>query len=406
MFNNVTQNKKYVSCVFILYAASLCVSKFGISFFGAILAFLGLFYFLTAKDKNKDNYIIFVLYFLGIALQFLSLGGAKSALFFISKNYFLLILIFSLYFLEKYDIGGLLIRAVEIGLFIGILKSFYNFYTAFGFTFGGGIRVESFFAVMRWGIVLTMGLLLILPNLYKKDIFSWIVFVSGIFSLILSGSRGPMLAFVVGVLFYLSFAKKIKTILAVGILCSIAIAGSSFQVLHYLDQFSNRINSIVDSKNASNSSRFFMWRENTNMMLDAVSDNKKLFLFGTGIKNKEPIFENYITEKQSYRDLNDGIKSQISFEDAHNAYLNMLIRTGAIYTAIYYSVLIYLTLKIFKAYIKTENNEILACLAGMAAFYFCGVFYGYSFTYETFLFFFIIGLGLYKADRSRIPLKN
>ena len=52
MLNNVIQNKKYVSCVFILYAASLCVSKFGISFFGAILAFLGLFYFLTAKKLS------------------------------------------------------------------------------------------------------------------------------------------------------------------------------------------------------------------------------------------------------------------------------------------------------------------------------------------------------------------
>ncbi|MCI7222784.1 hypothetical protein, partial [Fusobacterium sp.] len=209
--------EKIIDTILLLYAFSLIISKFGISLFGGILAIFSIIYIIKNKEKNKYN-LFFFLFLFGVITQFFSIGGIKSSINFIYKNLFLLITPFVIKYLDEEEISKSFLRVIEVSLFIGILKSFYNFYKVYNLTYTSAIRVDSFFDIGRWGIVLVMSLLLILPNLYKKNIFSWIVFISGLVSLILNNSRGPILSLILGVFIFLILGKKVKSIIGIFII--------------------------------------------------------------------------------------------------------------------------------------------------------------------------------------------
>ncbi|MBQ3437923.1 MAG: O-antigen ligase family protein, partial [Fusobacterium sp.] len=219
----------------------------------------------------------------------------------------------------------------------------------------------------------------------------------GIFSLILNNSRAPLLSFVLGILFYLIFSKKIKTLLfIIGFFLFVLMFQNIVIKSSFFKEFSNRVETISIIDSGGNAARLFMWKENMNFMLDSFKNNKKVFLFGTGIKNREIPFKEYLTNKMETKELEKVRRWGVSFIDAHNAYLNMLVQTGVPYTIIYYLTLLYFTIKVFFNFLTSKNEYTLSCLTAMGAFYFSGIFYGYSFTYETFLFFFVLSLGLTK----------
>ena len=393
---NLNKEKKIIFSITLLYILSLFISKFGISLFGGILAIYSIYYFFK-NDKPKDFILPFFILILGLILQCFSLGGFKSFIIFSYKNYFLLILPLVPILLKDIK-ENYIVNTVASSLFIGILKSFYNFYKDYNLQYSSSIRVDSFFDIMRWGIILVMGLLIILPYLNKKRIFLWIVFFLGIISLALNNSRGPILSLILGIIIFIILKKKIK--LGIGILVVLTSAFFILKSTNILNQFSDRMESINNTKSGGNAARIFMWKKGMSFMTDSLKENKKIFFFGTGINNRKKIFEKYLIENTDYKELNDDVKVAVSFDDSHNAYINMFVQTGFIFTIIYYIMLSYYTIIVFINYFKYKHNYTLSSLLPLIAFYFCGIFYGYSFTYETFTFFFILGIGLIKNDLS------
>lgn len=393
---NLNKEKKIIFSITLLYILSLFISKFGISLFGGILAIYSIYYFFK-NDKPKDFILPFFILILGLILQYFSLGGFKSFIIFSYKNYFLLILPLVPILLKDIK-ENYIVNTVASSLFIGILKSFYNFYKDYNLQYSSSIRVDSFFDIMRWGIILVMGLLIILPYLNKKRIFLWIVFFLGIISLALNNSRGPILSLILGIIIFIILKKKIK--LGIGIIVVLISAFFILKSTNILNQFSDRMESINNTKSGGNAARIFMWKKGMSFMTDSLKENKKIFFFGTGINNRKKIFEKYLIENTDYKELNDDVKVGVSFDDSHNAYINMFVQTGFIFTIIYYIMLSYYTIIIFINYFKYKHNYTLSSLLPLIAFYFCGIFYGYSFTYETFTFFFILGIGLIKNDLS------
>ena len=393
---NLNKEKKIIFSITLLYILSLFISKFGISLFGGILAIYSIYYFFK-NDKPKDFILPFFILILGLILQCFSLGGFKSFIIFSYKNYFLLILPLVPILLKDIK-ENYIVNTVASSLFIGILKSFYNFYKDYNLQYSSSIRVDSFFDIMRWGIILVMGLLIILPYLNKKRIFLWIVFFLGIISLALNNSRGPILSLILGIIIFIILKKKIK--LGIGILVVLISAFFILKSTNVLNQFSDRMESINNTKSGGNAARIFMWKKGMSFMTDSLKENKKIFFFGTGINNRKKIFEKYLIENTDYKELNDDVKVAVSFDDSHNAYINMFVQTGFIFTIIYYIMLSYYTIIVFINYFKYKHNYTLSSLLPLIAFYFCGIFYGYSFTYETFTFFFILGIGLIKNDLS------
>lgn len=393
---NLTQEKKIIFSITLLYILSLFISKFGISLFGGILAIYSIYYFFK-NDKPKDFILPFFILILGLILQCFSLGGFKSFIIFSYKNYFLLILPLVPILLKDIK-ENYIVNTVASSLFIGILKSFYNFYKDYNLQYSSSIRVDSFFDIMRWGIILVMGLLIILPYLNKKRIFLWIVFFLGIISLALNNSRGPILSLILGIIIFIILKKKIK--LGIGILVVLISAFFILKSTNVLNQFSDRMESINNTKSGGNAARIFMWKKGMSFMTGSLKENKKIFFFGTGINNRKKIFEKYLIENTDYKELNDDVKVAVSFDDSHNAYINMFVQTGFIFTIIYYIMLLYYTIMVFINYFKYKHSSTLSSFLAVIAFYFCGIFYGYSFTYETFTFFFILGIGLIKNDLS------
>ena len=393
---NLNKEKKIIFSITLLYILSLFISKFGISLFGGILAIYSIYYFFK-NDKPKDFILPFFILILGLILQCFSLGGFKSFIIFSYKNYFLLILPLVPILLKDIK-ENYIVNTVASSLFIGILKSFYNFYKDYNLQYSSSIRVDSFFDIMRWGIILVMGLLIILPYLNKKRIFLWIVFFLGIISLALNNSRGPILSLILGIIIFIILKKKIK--LGIGILVVLISAFFILKSTNVLNQFSDRMESINNTKSGGNAARIFMWKKGMSFMTDSLKENKKIFFFGTGINNRKKIFEKYLIENTDYKELNDDVKVAVSFADSHNAYINMFVQTGFIFTIIYYIMLLYYTIMVFINYFKYKHSSTLSSFLAVIAFYFCGIFYGYSFTYETFTFFFILGIGLIKNDLS------
>lgn len=393
---NLNKEKKIIFSITLLYILSLFISKFGISLFGGILAIYSIYYFFK-NDKPKDFILPFFILILGLILQCFSLGGFKSFIIFSYKNYFLLILPLVPILLKDIK-ENYIVNTVATSLFIGILKSFYNFYKDYNLQYSSSIRVDSFFDIMRWGIILVMGLLIILPYLDKKRIFLWIVFFLGIISLALNNSRGPILSLILGIIIFIILKKKIK--LGIGIIVVLISAFFILKSTNILNQFSDRMESINNTKSGGNAARIFMWKKGMSFMTDSLKENKKIFFFGTGINNRKKIFEKYLIENTDYKELNDDVKVGVSFDDSHNAYINMFVQTGFIFTIIYYIMLFYYTIMVFINYFKYKHSSTLSSFLAIIAFYFCGIFYGYSFTYETFTFFFILGIGLIKNDLS------
>jgi putative O antigen ligase len=393
---NLNKEKKIIFSITLLYILSLFISKFGISLFGGILAIYSIYYFFK-NDKPKDFILPFFILILGLILQCFSLGGFKSFIIFSYKNYFLLILPLVPILLKDIK-ENYIVNTVASSLFIGILKSFYNFYKDYNLQYSSSIRVDSFFDIMRWGIILVMGLLIILPYLNKKRIFLWIVFFLGIISLALNNSRGPILSLILGIIIFIILKKKIK--LGIGILVVLISAFFILKSTNILNQFSDRMESINNTKSGGNAARIFMWKKGMSFMTDSLKENKKIFFFGTGINNRKKIFEKYLIENTDYKELNDDVKVGVSFDDSHNSYINMFVQTGFIFTIIYYIMLLYYTIMVFINYFKYKHSSTLSSFLAVIAFYFCGIFYGYSFTYETFTFFFILGIGLIKNDLS------
>lgn len=380
--------------LFLLYIISIFISKFGISVFGGVIALYSIYIFIK-EDFIEEFKLSFILMLLGIIFQGLSLGGVKSSLIFLYKNYYLLIFPFSIYFFKNRN-KRCIINTISIALFLGIIKSFYNFYNDFALQYSETIRVDSFFDIMRWGIVLVMGLLILLVNLKKDTIFYWIVFILGIFSLLLNNSRAPILSFILGVIFYLLYTKKFKIIL-VGIIFSSYLLFSQNNILIFT-KFEKRMETIKETKKGGNAARLLMWEKNSQFFIDSFEDNKKLFFFGTGVDNREKPFKEYLEKDKEYNNLEEEKKSMVFLKDAHNAYLNMLVQTGIIFTILYYLIFLYYSLKLTIKLFKEKDLDSLGSFLVLGAFLFTGIFYGYSFTYETFTFFFLFSIGLIKKE--------
>lgn len=406
MYNRlIEKNEKFFLALFFLYALSLNISKFGISFFGGIIALISI---LSFKDLKGEKFFVpcFSLFLFGIFLQFFSLGEFKAATIFVYKNYFLLILPLAVYIFNKYKCIEKIAFLMEVSLFIGILKSFYNFYKDFSLHYISYIRVDSFFDVSRWGIILVLTMLLILPRLNKKNFFSWIVFISGLLSLALSNARAPILSLFIGIFIYLLLAKKIKNLIFTFSIIIFLLFAPKIDSYKPIKEFRIRIYSVEKVENGGSAARIFMWKENFAFMKDALKENKKLFFFGTGIKNRETIFKNYLVEKDTYKNLDPSVRNLVSFTDSHNMYLNIFTQTGFIFSLSYVIFMIYIGLKIFFNIFKSKNLFVLSSFCCVVAFCFSGILYGFSFSYETFSLYFILTIALLNYDNLTREEKN
>ena len=414
--------EKVTEYILYLFLISLCCFKGMINTFGGLFVLTSgiLIYRLPNRKeffkKYKLEMIFIVTYLLGVILECFSIENAKAYKF-LYKNFYFLMTPGVLYFFEKEKFRKRAVYLISFSLLIGIVESFRQFAVIYKYNYSSNIRVESFFDIMRWGSALQMGLLLILPFL-RKNIYFWIVFLLGIPSLILNNSRGPWLSFSICFVIYIGYLlfyrKQVKTIfLALILLVGAMFVGAKRYPIEYKNIIA-RTKSIKNLKNNySNLGRTFMWKENILFMKDSLKNNKRAFFFGVGCDNRTTIGK-YITQKDSWKNASPSLQGAVSFSDAHNMYIHTFIRKGVIYGIISWGYMIHYILKRLKDKLYLEDKYSLGSLLSTTSFFICGIFYGYIFTFDTFIFYIIFLLGVnynyelfnYKENNKKIVEEN
>ena len=414
--------EKATEYILYLFLISLCCFKGMINAFGGLFVLTSgvLIYKLPNKKEFFKKYkleMIFVgIYLLGIIFECFSIDNAKAYKF-LYKNFYFLMTPGLLYFFEKEEFRKRAVYLICFSLLIGIVESFRQFAVIYKYNYSSNIRVESFFDIMRWGSTLQMGLLLILPFL-RKNIYFWIVFLLGIPSLILNNSRGPWLAFAICFIIYIGYLllykKRVKTLILLGVIATgLAVTGVQRYPKEF-KRFVERANSIKNlENNYSNLGRTFMWKENILFMKDSLKNNKRAFFFGVDCDNRTTIGE-YVTKKDSYKNANSSLKGAFSFSDAHNMYIHTFVRKGIIYGTLFWGYMLYYILRKLKDKLYLEDKYSLGSLLSTISFFICGIFYGYIFTFDTFIFYIIFLLGVnynyelfsYKENNKKIVEEN
>ncbi len=314
---------------------------------------------------EKIFWLYFFSIFLGIISNFITgrvegignfLGNERSMFYFLI---FLLLNLSSEDF-KKINLGAILGGGLALinstisyfaPTFFGIETNYYNYH------FGG--RMRSFHGTIRWGALLQMYAFIISIWLkkYKNYILITLIYIVIFWNILLSGTRSSLLAFTLASTFFLinyifviekGISKKIVIIFFI-------IFGSSLFIVSKNESFENRIKTIVDIENTSNSTRIGFWKIGVDMIIQNPwigigSDNlDKEFLKFIELKGKDYEFKYY------------PIKNGVPFE---NAYLNLIVENGLFYTLPHYFFFFLILIKLYKKMLKnpSKNKKVFGLL--------------------------------------------
>ena len=202
-------------------------------------------------------------------------------------------------------------------------------------------RFGGVLSTMTQGSLLSMFLpIYILLALHLQDrklkIFCLIMSAVGMFSILLTGTRGAWLAVLVliPILILIYAEKKLKHFGA--ILISVSIVGGIFL---FTPALSSRVATITDLKMQSNSERLLMWHS----AFEMFKDNP---IFGVGYGSYKVAYqEKYISPLAKERNL----------EHAHNNFLQMLAECGMVGELAFLAMIICFTYFCLKGWAREKN---------------------------------------------------
>jgi len=233
---------------------------------------------------------------------------------------------------------------------IAILGLLVGFWIAFVLTgsmydwnwnWTGGRYPGATWDVGMWGVVCAMLIVFLTPVTFltstkwgfKALIFATIL--AAVMMLISSGSRGPLVGAVAGVLVYLVI-KQVKALIVILIIGFIGnfIANSIWpeQILSFKQRTSSVVNIETD---ASNYIRLALWENGAALLLSQLKSNEKTFWFGNGHRGKaeraNDFFYNEFKEKAKVKPgALEAIHPNVA--DQHNMYLDSALSNGVLWT--------------------------------------------------------------------------
>lgn len=345
-FKSVTQ---YLSVISIALAfASIYTSKAGLSIAVVLMLITTIIIFLTEENIYNNNSQLLnlskyltTIYIIGLILSFLPLYEVHDLLWFAQKGAYLLVL--PLFFIPLLKYKEIAARLSLLGLFVAMGYSFILFLQS-----NPGQRVDSFWDVGRWSEILAYSIAALIPLLHNRKqnqltaktsvIILITVLLCGV-SLLLTGSRGPLLFLFIALFCYYFLAhKKLFLLFILLTVCFLLI-------IYLIPEFNaiyDRVISIFSSNNNSNNARILMWSNAFDFINYNIKNNFNLFLFGIGDKNIEHYLTTFLQSIGSIESMQKSVGYQLSFNDFHNAYLDTLIKTGAIFFTFYISVIVYI----------------------------------------------------------------
>ncbi|MGR0278160.1 O-antigen ligase family protein [Marinomonas dokdonensis] len=320
----------FLLCSFFIFSF---ISKPLINMTGFILISLSIFYVVACDrgffKKNKYVLLFLIPYVLGFLFSFLSTSGAESALEFLNRFKFMLLVVPLAAFVKSKKqlkiVYAMFFLSAMFSILYGVLdKQTYGGFHGFhkiGRTADmmliACLSSLTFFVYDKKNILIKVSLFLLV------GIFGWAILMSEI--------RGTWLGLFVGFLimwFFLLFSKE--KLLAIKIL----ILSFSVMLLIYISnaggmkdnigRIGEQIKSIsATENNESNETRIQLWKS-------GFEFSKEQFLFGVGAKRAEEPFKKFFYSKEI--DYQDKYSYAIRYpNEFHNSYLQILIEAGALF---------------------------------------------------------------------------
>ncbi|MEJ2764490.1 O-antigen ligase family protein [Photobacterium sp. MCCC 1A19761] len=384
------------------FGLSLFTSKAGLNISVGLL----LLYFICACFTNQEYrhqvvkckvFLLAIgLYLVGLLSTIIYPTTGPDTLYFARKAAFLLAIPCLFLLNRKPENKRVAIHAMIASFLIAALLALYN---AVSLESWQGQRVSSFLDVGRWSEVLTYFLVFLLPlsldckESVKNRLFFKFLLIIGYICLVISGSRGPMLAtFGISVLFLLISNRQIFYRVAIAALVILPLLTIVFPSKFNLVQ--ERVASIVNTKDQSNSARLNIWRTGLLFAEENLHNNPKAFFFGSGPLNFEHEFRSFTIERNNNTDIT---QTQIfSYTDTHNGILDSSLKLGIIYEGLF----IMLILSIARAMLHATPNIKYSGLCVIAAFFIIGMFYTNQLEYQTICFFYFLSISLCHKQRD------
>lgn len=373
----------------VMFGLSFFTSKSGLSIFSSLLILVSLFY-INWRSFFKEKWLVLFAATvpLGMFLNLFSLGGWESSVKFILANPWPLLLIPGFYLIKQKKEFEMLLWSLLASFIFALFKSYYIFYLEYGMVLSSGARVRSYFDIGRWGqFVGAASVVLFIASFTKhfKPKNTWgfrVLLLLGIFSLLLTGSRGPWAGFGISVLFSIVFLKEYrKMLLVLGALFFFGLGINS----DIRERFTSIVavqkseEGVITSSNLSNAGRLYMWK----VALDIIQE---LPFAGTGFRNYTPSLQAFIG-KQSDDYISKYTSVDFSFNDPHSSYLYSWIEMGGVYFVFIWGTVFACLVAGLRSLIKRFDVFLLMALSLIIYNLIVFVFYSSYATYESLLIF-------------------
>ncbi|MFM2588570.1 O-antigen ligase family protein [Vibrio sp. TBV020] len=229
-------------------------------------------------------------------------------------------------------------KSLLLGLVISLLYALYQFFNI-GVSSWSGQRIGSFWDIGRWAEILGYTIALLIPFLYesslglRKRLALISILMLSLTCLVLSGGRGPLLAVSISISIYLLLRSPKSLLFILVFILSIATLLSDNYFIIYITE---RIESIFNiSSQLSNTSRIIMWEKGVDFIKYNASNSMESLLFGVGIDSFEHAYHSFLRTTDSYNLLVASGKFDFSLTDMHNTYLDLALKLGVLYAALF-----------------------------------------------------------------------
>lgn len=370
---------KYIHGLLLALIMATIVSKTGMNLLAPILTIYSLVFYFSNKSHlppvvNTLFISCFSIYGLGTIGSYLGHTDISDVTEFARKNTFLLILPLLSAFLSNKKNRDVTCYSFLVACSASALYGIYLFSVINNFNIN--IRVNGFLEYSRHTNVMLCGIAIGLSYLtvqtLKKKAKALIItaILLCILSMVISGTRAGYLclAIMLPVVLCTQYRRYIPHAIAFSAI-SLILASAIFpqQVQHV----TNRITSIGDTeKNISNMARITMWKGGIAYIEDQSESNLSKFLFGSGMENSEASYHSYLhelseAEKKPYQGVDGRFYGGSDF---HNSYLDLTIKSGVIYSVIFITGLIVISVLSLKKDYQSDP-------ASRAVFYYLVAFY-------------------------------
>lgn len=366
----------------------------------ASLIYIG-FYERNILQNNRYLLVFIVPYVVGFSLSFLSYSGSESALDFLDRfKFMLLVLPLSVFVKKRKDLHILLtmffvsaVIAICYAIYTkqpyGNFKGFYKIGRTSDMMIIACLAALVYLIMPRFVISLK-NILLKLLVAFATALFAW--------AIIMSEMRGAWLGLMVGFISFIFLllllrrnALIFKLLTVLTFVLSIMYFGNIGNIDNNINRINNQFKSISQTQdNYSNEARLHLWKTGWDF-------SKNNFIFGTGVKQSKEMFIKFFNDQSD--DYQKKYHLAIRFPgDYHNSYLQVHVETGIIFLFLYMTSFLYplfIILKNIKRVPVKDQKYLIAAITTSIAFLVTQFFHNELYSFGSTVFYLVLFSGCY-----------